>query len=156
MAWYIKIIIWNKSNKTHNEYAHIFWFSLHSFISWSWFLARFNLGRSWSFNRSTSWPLRSFSKFSFSFFLSTCILILWSTAPLIRFYSSTRLFPVTLSAISNASSIWLSKLKRSWSMENKFSSWCRMIWARNDFASKHVRWDDYDVTFFALSTCTWR
>ena len=65
-------------------------------------------------------------------------------------------FSVTLLAIANASSILLLNWKQSWDMENTCSSWCRMIWARNAFASKKFSWDNYDVVAFALSTYPWR
>ena len=148
--------MWNKSNQTHNEYAYVFFFGLRSFISWSWFFSIFYLQCYWRCNRITSWPQRSLSNSSFTFFLSTYILVLWSTAPYIRFSYSTRLFSVTPSAISNASSILLYNLKQSWAMENTCSSWFRMIWAQNAFASKHFWWANCDVVAFAFSICPWR
>ena len=68
----------------------------------------------------------------------------------------TRRFPVTLSAIVNVSSIWLSNWKQSWAMVNIWSFWCHMIWDWNAFASKMFWWADCDVAAFALSTCPWR
>ena len=70
-------------------------------------------------------------------------------------YLLPQFFSVTLSAIANASSTWLSNWKQSWAMENTCSSWCRMIWPRNAFVSKIFWWANCDVSAFALSTCPW-
>ena len=68
------------------------------------------------------------------------------------FFFFHNFFSFSLSAIANSSSIWFLDWKRSWAMENTWSSLCRMIWARNAFTSKILWWDNCDVAAFVFST----